>query len=108
MTDLFVEKADLSANVEVQLGSALTANMTTNVRFCNRNSFDVTVTIAIGTGASAAAADYIEFGGRCPANDIVEETGLLISIGEKIFVKSNNAGVSVRAHGLPVDQRVTQ
>lgn len=71
-----------------------------NVRFANRNTTDVLVRVAIGTGAAPTNADYITYDVKIPANGILEETGLIASAGEKVFVRSDMANVSVRAHGI--------
>ena len=91
--------ADLSAGVDTLLFTAA-AVQTFNVRFANRNTTSVQIRVAIGTGASPAVADYVDYDVVVPANGILEDTGLVCSSGEKIWVRSSSANVSARAHGL--------
>lgn len=91
---------DLVAETVTLLFTADSTPQTFNIRFANRNSFDVLVRVAIGTGSSPAAADYVDYDVTCLANGIVEDTGLVATSGEKIWVRSNASNVSVRAHGM--------
>ena len=91
--------ADLAAATDTLLFTA-TAVQTFNVRFTNRNTSPIKVCLAIGIGASPAAADYIDYDVGVIANGILEDTALVCSNGEKVWVRSNTANVSVRAHGM--------
>lgn len=91
--------ADLAAATDTTLFTAASVQ-TFNVRFANRNAQAVKVRVAIGTGVSPAAADWVTYDATVAANGILEDTGLVASAGEKVFVRSDTAGVSVRAHGL--------
>ena len=73
---------------------------TATVSFCNRTSGTVTVRLAVGTGGGAATTDYLEYDAQIPASGVLERTGIVLSAGEKIFVKSSAAGVTVRAYGF--------
>ena len=92
--------ADLTATTDTLLFTADVTPQTFNVRFANRNAAAVKVSVAIGTGASPATADYVDYGVTVLANGILEDTGLVASSGEKIWVRSDTANVSVRAHGM--------
>jgi len=92
-------KADLTAATDTLLFTA-TALQTVNIRFANRNASAVKVRVAIGTGASPAVADYVDYDVAILANGILEDMGLVISSGEKIWARSDTANVSVRAHGV--------
>ena len=73
---------------------------TVNVRFANRNAASSAVRLAIGSGASPAAADYLSYDQLLPANGILEDTGIVCSAGEKVWARSSVANVSVRVHGF--------
>lgn len=73
---------------------------TVNIRVANRNASAVKIRVAIGTGASPAAGDYIDYDISVPASGILEDTGIVCGAGEKIWVRSDVANVSVRVHGF--------
>lgn len=100
MAQGFLGRADLAAGVDTLLFTASSTPQTFNVRFANRTSGIVKVRMAIGTGASPAAADYVDYDVIIQPNTILEDTGLVASSGEKVWVRSDIANVSVRAHGL--------
>lgn len=93
-------KADLAATTDTLLFTAGVTPQTFNIRFANRNTSAVKVRVAIGTGASPAAADYVDYDVSILANGILEDTGLVASSGEKVWARSGTANVSVRAHGM--------
>lgn len=73
---------------------------TINIRASNRNPAMTAVRVAIGTGASPANADYIDYEAAVPGYGILEETAVVCSAGEKVWVRSTLANVSVRIHGF--------
>jgi len=92
---------DLSAGGLQLIGSgALSASTQLNVRFCNRNADNVAVRLAIGTGAVPANADYLDY--NTSVYRALEDTGIVCSAGEKIWVQSDTANTSVRVFGFPV------
>ena len=93
-------KADLAATTDTLLFTAGVTPQAFNVRFANRNATAVKVRVAIGSGASPAATDYVDYDVTIPANGILEDTGLVASSGEKVWARSDTANVSVRAHGM--------
>jgi hypothetical protein len=95
-----IGSADLAANTDTLLGTA-DENMVANVCLVNRGASAVKVRVAVGVGASPANADYLEYDASVPANGVLERTGLAVSTGEKLWVRSDTAAVSARAHGLP-------
>lgn len=100
MTTGKLGSADLAASVDTLLFTAV-ANQIFNVRFTNRSAVAAAkIRVAIGTGGSPAAADYITYDSNLPANGILEDTGLACTAGEKVWVRSDTANVSVRAHGV--------
>lgn len=82
------------------LFTAGVGGQTFNVRFCNRNGAAVKVRLAIGTGGAPAVADYLDYDVTIQAYGILEDTGLVASEGEKVWVRSDTANVSARAHGV--------
>jgi len=73
---------------------------TVSIRVANRNSTSVTVRTAVGSGASPANTDYLTYDASVPGNGILEDTGIVVSAGEKIWVYSSAASVSARVHGF--------
>lgn len=91
--------ADLAAATDTLLFAASSVQ-TFNIRFANRNLTEVQIRVAIGSGASPTAADYIDYDLPIKSKGILEDTGLVCSVGEKVWVRSDTANVSVRAHGM--------
>ena len=89
-------KADLAAGVDTQIGDPVPAGKvaTLNIRFCNRGGSAAKYRVTIGTGGAPAAADYITYD-----KEIIEDTAIAVSAGEKVWVRSDVANVSVRVHG---------
>ena len=93
--------ANLAAGADMLVYTVPASTVATiNIRVANRNAAAAKVRVAIGTGASPDAADYIDYDISVPANGILEDTGLVCSAGEKIWVRSDVANVSVRVHGF--------
>ena len=92
--------ADLAAGVDTLLGMA-DENMVINVCLVNRGNTFVKVRLAIGAGTTPGNTDYLEYDTIMLANGVLERTGIVISSGEKIWVRTDTATVSARAHGLP-------
>lgn len=90
----------MAANADTLLGTA-DENMVVNVCVVNRGAAAAKVRVAIGGGGAPAASDYLEYDTSVPANGVLERTGIAASTGEKIWVRSDTATVSARAHGLP-------
>ena len=92
-------KATPAANADTDLYTAPPGMVTNaNVLFCNRTNAPVTVRLAVRS-AAIGDADYLEYGTVSPANGILERTGISMTPGEIITVRTSAAGVSVRAHG---------
>ena len=93
--------ADLVAATPVLLYTNSSAiDMTCNIRFANRGVGDCGVSVAIGTGVSAVAKDYITYEATLRLRGILEDFGVVVGAGEKLWVTSNVSDVSVRAHAL--------
>lgn len=91
--------ADLAGGVDTLLFTAA-ALQPFNIRFANRNAAPVKIRVAIGAGAGPVAADYIDYDVTVLANGILEDSAVVASAGEKVWVRSDTANVSVRAHGM--------
>lgn len=73
---------------------------TVNIRIANRNTAAAKIRVAIGTGASPDAADHIDYDVEVSANGILEDTGIVCSAGEKVWVRSDVSNVTARVHGF--------
>jgi hypothetical protein len=97
---------DLAANADVLLftcgsGAGNTAvTATATVRFCNRTAGRPRVRLAIGPTDNIADATFMEYDTELRPNSVLENTGIALSAGERVFVRTDLAGVSVRAHGF--------
>lgn len=93
--------ADLAAATVTLLYTVpASTRATVNIRVANRNASAAKIRVAIGTGASPDAADYVDYDITVPGNGILEDTGIVCGAGEKIWVRSDTANVSVRVHGF--------
>lgn len=94
-------KANLTASTNTLIYTVPASTITTaNIRICNRNASVAKVRVAIGTGASPNVADYIDYDITVPDNGILEDTGIVCSAGEKVWVWSDVTNVTARIHGF--------
>jgi hypothetical protein len=93
--------ADLSAATDTLLYTVpASVTATVNIRIANRNSGSIKVRVAVGSGASPAATDYLSYDATVPANSMYEDTAVVLTTGEKVWVRSDTANVSARVHGI--------
>lgn len=93
--------ADLAAAADTLLYTVPASTVTTlNIRVANRNASPIKVRVAIGSGAAPAVNDYIDYDITVGANGALEDTGIVCSAGEKVWVRSDQANASVRIHGF--------
>lgn len=93
--------ADLVADVLQLLHTTPVGKTTTvSVRFANRNIVPSNVSVAIGSNASLELKDYITYNLQILPNGLHEDSGIVMSPGEKLWVKSSTDNVSVRAFGF--------
>lgn len=93
-------KAALAANTDTAVYTVPAGVVATaNVNICNAGADEATVRVAVHSGA-IGPADYIEHGVKLPPGGVLERTGLALSAGEAITVRSDVAGVGVRVHGF--------
>lgn len=75
------------------------------VNLCNRSAAAAKVRIALTDGAAPANPDWIEYDTPIPAagsagGSVLERTGIALHEGQKLFVRSDIAGVSAVAYGF--------
>ena len=92
--------ADLNAGSETLLFQVDVTPQVFNIRFANRNAAPAKVRVAISFDDPPGLDSYVDYDVTVEANGILEDTGLVASNGERVFVTSNVSGVSVRAHGV--------
>lgn len=76
---------------------------TVNIRIANRNITQAEIRVAISTAATAGTigpADYIDYDVSVPGHGVLEDTGIVCSSGERVWVSSNLPNISVRVHGF--------
>jgi len=100
MTQGYLASLDISTPASDTLLFTASDLQTFNVIFSNRNAGAARVRLYIGTGGSPVAADNIWYDLEIPGNKPAEQTGIICSSGEKVWVRSDLANVSVRAHGV--------
>lgn len=73
-----------------------------SVAFCNKTLGPVKVRLAIGEGADSNAAGTIfyAYDMLIPPSGGLERTGLAMSAGKKVFVKSDTNGVDFAIYGF--------
>lgn len=78
-----------------------TVATTATVNICNLNKFAITVSVAVSASqTSPTNAEWLEWQAEIGPNGTLERTGLLISPGKYIVVKSSNDNVSASCWGI--------
>jgi hypothetical protein len=95
----FIWQAAPAATTNTTLGTA-TADSSATVAIVNRSSSVITVRLAISATDSPTNAEWLEFGATIPANGVLERTGLVIPVGEKVVVFASTADTSVSVYGF--------
>jgi hypothetical protein len=70
------------------------------VSVCNRAATASTIQIAISSLATPTVAEYIEFDTSLSAKGVIERTGLVLSAGQLLVVRSSAATVNAVAYGI--------
>lgn len=93
--------ATLAAAADTELCTVAAGKVATvTVSICNRSANAAKLRIAVGTGAGPANGDYLEYDTPVPASGVLERSGIAMSAGEKVFVRSDIVGVDARVHGF--------
>ena len=94
-------KLDLSANVDTVLYSTNVNEVATlTLSVCNRGASETFIYVAISGSDTPANSDYIEFNTILPPFGVLERTGVVLSGGDKVVVRSETDDVSVVAYGF--------
>lgn len=80
--------------------ATFTVDATISINVTNRTISPIKVRLAIGTNATPADADWINYDVEIPANGILERTGQAVSSGERVVAYAAATGISVRVHGF--------
>lgn len=72
---------------------------TVNINCCNTGTTSATVTISLATTDVPADGDAYHVA-TLQAGGVVERTGIMMSAGERVIVRSTTADVCVRVHGI--------
>ncbi|NIA00859.1 hypothetical protein [Massilia sp. CCM 8734] len=74
---------------------------TATVSFCNKTGGNVRVRLAIGPGPDTKAPGtvFLEYDAPMEPNEPLERTGIAVSVGRKIFVRSDKAEVDYYISG---------
>ena len=93
--------ADLVAGVTTLLCVApASKNPTVNIRVANRNDTPVILHVAIGIGVIPTLEDYIAYHQVIEPYGIYEDTGIVMSEAENLWIISDSNNVSARVHGF--------
>jgi hypothetical protein len=94
-------KATLTADTQTLLYTvpALTV-ATVNIRVANGNATPIKIRVAITEGDVPSVDDYITYDKSIEAFGILEETGMVCSAAEQVYVYSDTTNVSARVHGF--------
>lgn len=95
-----IGSADLVAGATTLIGGAFDEIGIVNMNLTNRGTTATLVRIAVGSGASPGLADWIEYDTELGPKKVLERTGFVVSIGEKVWIYSSLAGVSARVHSI--------
>lgn len=91
--------ASLAATTNTTVAT-FTTDATISINITNRTTTAIKIRLAIGTNATPAAADWINYDVEIPANGILERTGQAVSSGEMVVAYAAATGISVRVHGF--------
>lgn len=93
--------ADLVAGSATLLCTAAAGKTpTVNVRIANRNDSPVIIHVAVGAGVTPIAKDYIAYNQIIEPYGVYEDTGIVMSAAENLWVTSDSDNVSARIHGF--------
>ena len=70
------------------------------ISLCNTGSDTTKVSIALSTGDTPAAGDYIEYAYSIVPSGSVERTGLVLDAGKRVIVRATTDGVDALVYGM--------
>lgn len=93
--------ADLSADTLVTLYTCPENTFTVaTVSVCNRGNSAIAVRLALSTTDTPSDADYLEFDTEILGKGVLERTGIVLSAGDKLVVRSSAVSVTAIAFGI--------
>ena len=72
----------------------------TSVSFCNRGNSAVSVRLAVADLDAPVNAEYLEYDVELLAKGVLERTGIVLSSGQKLVVRSSGSNISAVAFGI--------
>jgi len=98
---VYIDGTTNAVNTDVTVYTVPASMLTScNVNVCNQTGSAVNVYLAVTNGASPASADWIEYKTSVPAYGVLERTGLVLQAGAKVFIRSEQTGVSCVVTGI--------
>lgn len=93
--------ADLAASTNTTLYTCPTETFAVaSISLCNRGSTSITARIAITDNATPVDAEYIEYDVELLPKGVLERSGIVLSEGQNIVVRSSAVDVSAVAFGI--------
>lgn len=93
--------ADLTGGQNKTLYTTPASTVTTaTISLTNRGTSIAYARVAIAQADVPVAAEYIEYDAPIPVGGTLERTGVAMSAGERIVVRTDVSSVSSRAHGF--------
>lgn len=71
-----------------------------NINVVNINATPVTVRLALSSGATPLAAEYVEYEAEIAGYGVLERTGIVLDTGKRVVAFSNSSSVSVAVYGV--------
>jgi len=71
-----------------------------SVSVCNRGSTSATIRVAVAASATPTAAEYIEYDSTVLAKGVLERTGIVLSAGQVLVVRSSAISVNAVVMGI--------
>jgi hypothetical protein len=92
---------DITAGVDTQVYECPQNTFAVvTLSICNRGSTAATIRTALSDTVTPALADFLEFDTSLSANGVLERTGIVLSAGQKITVRSSAENVSFVVYGI--------
>lgn len=71
-----------------------------SVSVCNRGATSATIRVAVAASATPTAAEYIEYDSTVLAKGVLERTGIVLSAGQVLVVRSSAISVNAVVMGI--------